>query len=1210
MADQMTLAAVHNALDNILPKHQKKTVFPPIASALQCKHQESELSEVLLKVQEDIKNIKSNVLGCLSNQEPIDYDNIKRLFENAEKEIQKRKDIVSIKDLKTRPAFISTEKIFNKDETKNELRVTNISEEERPLLPSIQTTLSPSKKNSKHNHTSGQKLLAVQKLKSIINPTRRDTRAVLHKHYGVPLPIKDGREQNGISKLNQQHHLTGTTLHHPSMNKLCNSEMTSCRSKDDNHSTKLDHKLPQSFSQLTLAESPIQQKPVVLHQLSVKQQQMKTTASRPQYNLAVVKFDEDSLTSSNDTIQQSKTYNSLVCAEENVSEGYIDINDNVSLYQMSSSHISLPHQYRSMKNNNKELQHYNQTLVSVPTTAFDNARVTHKFVIQNGKVQSNSQDFVHFKNYYCLSWGSIIMLLQKLEKLTTDYSIPIAFVDGDRLADLSLFFELGPKPTIKDLLMCVINNEDVERIILIPGRRYMAPDGLDCASIKIQAYWRCHQKHSAYLEYRRKKWAAGIIALSWIMKCKMTMIRKQMKLNQIEYLKRFRKRSQTFSEQWNKMKSSKRLIIHIPSIGYSTNVRDSVQNVAILENQQIGRICEIIDPNVEVLYICPIQLTEELSEYYMKLVQVMANVSNQDYDVMKEKIKIITPEMHDRFPAHNLCTSALLKYSTKTLKRIKRLIKGKQAYIVPGVMHADDLYLSNKLDVPVLGTEPNLVQLYSMKSGIRRIFHNASVKCPPGEHDIYSAPQLFEVLARLVTENLDVQRWLFKIDNEFDGRGTAYCDISPYLTCYQYAVKEQQRYAEEWKQKWAHEPIYNLILKEISVILDEHAQPVDTNVFPTWFDFLHAFLRQGGIVEACPPSDSITGLTSHVLVEPDGNIDILSIADQIHSTSPYKCFGHTLPQSSIDAAVITSSINSISHACKQRGIIGYITIDFVTFIHPETDCQELWAVGLHLGYSSSYATFQLLTALTNGKLDTANNTYHVTSNNNIRNNVFYRSKRRKSGPSYELLVESQQRYCVYSPHLLHTNFNNVHYGVFFQMCKARGIGYDDKLKLGTLFALFDHTRRQSMGMITVGESLDDAISMFVLNLSLIHTDISAPGMQGKNNFRGAIEDLENILEGLKANEIIEQENYPTASPALLQYKVSSKDVLNNDNMTPSPHQRRAKSCVESTRDVIANEQSMAIASPLDHNLVFNDNRFPSSPVSNFQESDQESRDTL
>lgn len=38
--------------------------------------------------------------------------------------------------------------------------------------------------------------------------------------------------------------------------------------------------------------------------------------------------------------------------------------------------------------------------------------------------------------------------------------------------------------------------------------------------------------------------------------------------------------------------------------------------------------------------------------------------------------------------------------------------------------------------------------------------------------NLFSWFQLHESLAKLVTENLHVKRWLFKMDNEFDGRGT------------------------------------------------------------------------------------------------------------------------------------------------------------------------------------------------------------------------------------------------------------------------------------------------------------------------------------------------------------------------------------------------------------------------------------------------------
>ncbi len=83
-----------------------------------------------------------------------------------------------------------------------------------------------------------------------------------------------------------------------------------------------------------------------------------------------------------------------------------------------------------------------------------------------------------------------------------------------------------------------------------------------------------------------------------------------------------------------------------------------------------------------------------------------------------------------------------------------------------------------------IGCEPELSYLYSTKSGSKRIFKSSNVPIPFGEYDIYNQKHLFESLARLILEHIDVKRWIFKIDDHFDGLGIAYCDIAIYLPCY------------------------------------------------------------------------------------------------------------------------------------------------------------------------------------------------------------------------------------------------------------------------------------------------------------------------------------------------------------------------------------------------------------------------------------------
>lgn len=76
----------------------------------------------------------------------------------------------------------------------------------------------------------------------------------------------------------------------------------------------------------------------------------------------------------------------------------------------------------------------------------------------------------------------------------------------------------------------------------------MSMDGHRLAAITIQKNWRRFRDRNAYLKYRRRKWAAGVIALSWLTHVKMSKAREELKRTRMRQLENFRKRNRVCFE--------------------------------------------------------------------------------------------------------------------------------------------------------------------------------------------------------------------------------------------------------------------------------------------------------------------------------------------------------------------------------------------------------------------------------------------------------------------------------------------------------------------------------------------------------------------------------------------------------------------------------------------------------------------------------------
>ncbi|XP_071965031.1 IQ domain-containing protein H-like [Antedon mediterranea] len=1082
-----------------------------------------EVGEILVKVQEDLKQLKDHLLQAntregSNNKEVVDIRALENAIAKTEFGIKARSEQIlnvvnnKVTTLPSVDAKGKVSEIGGSQETLWDLTSLDLRKPAPGALTSFRhavpryTAIEPAGAGGPYGPSPGQQAKFTYNIKALTDPTSTQNRKMVDENYGISLPLIVDRRQ---TKLPLQKPVMGSNIEHlavlPKANRVDPQLIPPPISERDARKgilSLIERGLIPPAADLTLDPNPVRHKVVTLYNPEEKKEHRNLKSGDGNHVLASVKLDLHTPMKPSPPPESPMAMHSQLSQSRPESEG----RDSLWVHSTPISRAISAKSARSLVP-----MKIKEPFPPPTTPASEFKHLHHRFAIQHGRACENSKDYAAFKQHYCLSWGNISSTLKLLEKLMMEYAVPLAFVNGDRLADLALEYELEKDPSIPELLSVIINKDDVEALIRRPGRRYLGPRGTHVAASKIQSTWRRYKDRQAYLEYRRKKWAAGVIAISWIMNVKMAKIRKNLKLTRKQELVNFKVKSEKLQKTWSRLKQLRRTIIHIPSLGYSQKIRQGINDFNIRQNLQMARLCDLKDDNVDVIYVSPVTINDEILQYYNKLLGLKNAVDSGNVENQKDvssRFKIIIPEAINSFPSHSMCLASYLKYSPRALKRIENLIAGTEAYIVPGAMHKDDLTISEILGVPILGTEPEVAHLYSTKSGSKRVFASAEVDTPPSDYDVYHLQQIHESLAQLVTENLDVKRYLFKLDDEVDGRGIAYCDVIPHLKCHTWAKKEAERYGEKWKKRWAQEAAYIKIHAEIPGILTKHCRPVNTSVFPTWSKFLDAFLSQGGVIEACPPSDSVTSLRVNMFIEPTGQILLLSSGDQIHAETPFNCWGVSVPQSSVEPEDLNNTCYKIGRSCQQRGVVGYMAIDFVTFIDPSSMEQKLWAVDLNLWYDDSLAMTNMMLYLTGGTIDCKNWTLDVPRQ---KKEV---KKKRRMRQDEEHEDESEpltSRYAVMSTRLRHTNLAMVHYSVFFQMCRAHGIGFDIKVRQGSVFTLIDSFKREVMGMLTVGDQLQSALASFARNLSIIHQEISAPNMQGETNFKDVIQDIEGIL---------------------------------------------------------------------------------------------------
>ncbi|KAM3827918.1 IQ domain-containing protein H [Vipera latastei] len=1086
-----------------------------------------ELSSVLVQVQEDLQQLKKQLRDFSHDWEAAEAESLELVVERAENRLrgnplgafsQRNRFSQGAGDGPSCRGSPASSRLLGLKGSKRLLALVFLARDSAACFASEDHLGSSSAGWKVEDPLLELKLCQQHKLSMMMrilcDPRHVYHRSIVNQNYGVSLPLVNRRETTCAPTQKTAKGVTGNNLSvAPPSSRLNNIRSAVPISEKDAEKgilNLIERGLIPRAARITLEKPPILPKPVPLHEFQTKHKKVDPDGPRQTEKV------EAALLPSQKPTQVSE-YPAEGVKEKKGAKGSIAPPPSC-ISVISSKKLKQQQLLQAMRLRRSATPSVclAKTPEAVPPETFKKVAFEFEIPVCNGVIDYAASDLVQFKQYCCLLWGSVFSFLQQVETLMKNYAVPLAIVTGKKVMDLIPDFELNQRATREEILSVLKNISTIQKFLKQPGRRYKGQNGAEKAATKIQATWRCYKLRTSYIGFRHRQWASGIIAISWLIHAHLQQVRKTLKESRQRHLENFHLRTKHLAANWNRIRSSRRTIIHIPSLGYKQSLREADPDFAVHQGSQFGRLCEIRDPNVDVIYICPLELSEELLCYYNKFLGLQPAVRSgnpEDIADLRDRFKILTPEAINSFPNRPMSLATFMKYSPRTIKRVKNLIQGKEAYIVGGLLNQDDLEVADMLDMPILGSDPEVAHLYSTKSGNKRVFNAAGVPVPPGQHDVYSRQQMIEVLSQLIVDNPEVQRWVFKMDNEFGGNGTAFCDITKHLKCYPWIMKECHRYGPEiWNKRWAHEPALVKLSQELPGLLAQHAQAVNGKRFPTWGKFLQTFVSQGGVIEAFPPSDSLTSLTVDMLIEPTGEVTMVSCGDQFHADGPLRSSGTTLPQASVEPELLNQLCFKIGEACKSRGVVGYFSIDFVTFIHPQTLRQQVWAIDLDLHYSDHLAMTQIALYVTQGTFNCASSRFQV-------------QLPPKKPLALPLQKEQTQPTSLVSRHVLvsssikNGNLSFIYYNVFLQMCKAHGIGYDVRLKEGTIFILFEDQKRNTFGMITIGEHLQGVLMTFAQHLFIIYQELSAPNMHAETNFKGAIQDIERILGVTEQNKL-------------------------------------------------------------------------------------------
>ena len=568
-----------------------------------------------------------------------------------------------------------------------------------------------------------------------------------------------------------------------------------------------------------------------------------------------------------------------------------------------------------------------------------------ELVIENNKIIKD-KNYYKFKNENKDKWFEIENILNNMFNLFKKLNIINAKVDSNKILYLLKYYNNKIQNIInKDLLEC-LTNEDLQLKGLDPSNEKQLYQKIkEAFIIRIQTMIRRKLAFNRYQFYK-------IITINVIYlqshyrrfiaaKKAKQLLQEERKNIHLKFMEMFN----DFKTKWDNIQDLTRVEIHFYSISNDSYHNCLIDKFSMKECLQLNRLIRLVDSNIEIIYILPCQIPDEILTYYFSLLESIG-VKN-----IENRLHLIIPEATEYFP-NNYSLSKLLYLSPKTIQQIKDLTIDRYTYIVPGIISPLEENISHLLEKPIFMGNKDQIDLIFNKSGIKSAFELNDIAFPISAWDIKTEEEFYSSLAHLIATYPTIQVWIFKCNLDSNGKGIAYLNISDI------EIINDLKYEKKINPEFTNEIYQEKLYYQLKNILSKNIKFCYKNLYSNWNEYIKKFLEEKGIIECCP-TKNLEGIINNpclpIFIEPNGKIRILPSFEKIN-VDYFKNIASTSPQTTINNGELNKIGEQMGNFLYSQEIIGYITLEFITF----HDGKKMiyWGIDMKYGLTQQICDLQ------------------------------------------------------------------------------------------------------------------------------------------------------------------------------------------------------------------------------------------------------------